>query len=119
MKKRLLTALDLAGWGLHWFGQGTKLGLFTLLAGFFPALVKPAAQLLLDSVEPFAEQSLGIKAATISACVFLILLGIAVFTALLASMLAEHPLRPYKWKWRQQSSSTSESFPGTAADRPA
>ena len=82
-------------WILHWFGQGMKLWLFGAMASIctIPAYLPLA---LLEDIAPDFEE-LGVfgKIGIISAVFFLSATSIAIFTAVLASQLRDHPLRPF------------------------
>lgn len=83
-------------WILHWLGQGLKLCLFMLIASF----AFFAVGLLLAGVEsmtgPFRELLLPMKVLVVAVHVICNAVGLAAFTALLASQLKDHPLRPLK-----------------------
>ena len=87
--------VNTVNWIIHWFGQGLKLGLFATVAtmAWFP-IYFPLGWLD-DWASPFGELSLPGKLAAAAGYVTCYATGIAVFTAVLASQLKDHPLRSF------------------------
>jgi len=89
-------------WLLHWLGQGLKLWLFAALASTCVLPFYLLIGLLDHGSYHFDELPLIGKIGISIRYVACYAIGVAVFTAILASQLKDHPLRPYASKKRTQ-----------------
>lgn len=105
--------LQTIGWIIHWAGQGILLFLFMTLASFWIMLLKPLITLMEVSVGPFAELSTLARIAVVAGYLFFGMIGLAMFTASLASMLKAFPLKPYQGFFRSPTLSDLNSDPTT------
>lgn len=103
--------LQTIGWIIHWAGQGILLSLFMTLASFWIMLLKPLITLMEVSVGPFAELSTLARIAVVAGYLFFGMIGLAMFTASLASMLKAFPLKPYQGFFRSPTLSGLNSDP--------
>ena len=107
--------LQTIGWIIHWAGQGILLSLFMTLASFWIMLLQPLIILMEVSVGPFEELSSLATIAVAAGYLFLGMIGLAIFTASLASMLKAFPLKPYQgcFKSATLSDLNSDSTPNS------
>ena len=82
-------------WFLHWLGQGLKLWLFAALASICVTPIYLPLGLLEDGAYHFDELGLLGKTGIVAGYIICYAIGIAVFTAVLASQLKDHPLRSF------------------------
>ena len=82
-------------WILHWLGQGLKLWLFAALASICVVPIYLPLGLLEDGAIHFNELILIGKVGIVAGYIVCYAIGIAVFTAVLASQLKDHPLRSF------------------------
>ena len=80
-------------WLFHWFGQGLKLGMFSTLAYLCVVPLYLPLTLLERPLNEFDQLSFIGKFGTVAGCAVCVASGIAVFTAVLASQLKNHPLK--------------------------
>lgn len=84
------------GWLLHWIGQGLKLWLFALIASICLIPIYLPLGLLENGAYRFSELGIPGKVGVVTGYLLCYGLGLAVFTAILASQLKDHPLRPFQ-----------------------
>ena len=88
--------INVLRWLLHWFGQGLKLWLFAALASICTVPLYLPLGLLEDGAYEFSELGTLSKIGVVAGYILCYAVGLAVFTAVLASQLSDHPLRPFK-----------------------
>lgn len=81
-------------WILHWFGQGLKLLLFAFLAAVFTIPFSLAAGLV-EFLAGLPDAAWAGRVITVTGIGILFVLATAVFAAIFASQLRDHPLRPF------------------------
>ena len=89
-------------WIIHWFGQGLKLWMFAFLGYMLAFPITLLLQLFDVSPDRLGEMSLVGKIGVWAGFVTVSAVGIAVFTAVLASQLDSNPLRSPKRKKRKK-----------------
>ncbi|GEP44486.1 hypothetical protein [Brevifollis gellanilyticus] len=82
-------------WLLHWTGQGLKLWMFATLASICVAPFGFLLQMLEMTVDPFEKLGPVGKAGAVAGYALGFTVTLAVFTAILASLMKDHPLRPF------------------------
>ncbi len=83
------------GWLFHWLGQGLKLWLFAVVAALCLLPLYIPLGLLERGSDHFGTLGLIAKISLVLGYILCYAVGIAVFTAILASQLKDHPLRPF------------------------
>jgi len=89
-------------WILHWVGQGLKLWLFAAMASICTMPASLPLAFLEDANPDFEGVGPLPKAGYLAGTIFLVALSIAIFTAVLASQLRDHPLQPFAPKRRRK-----------------
>lgn len=87
--------INMSRWILHWLGQGLKLWLFAVLASVCVLPIYLPLGLLEDAACYFDEFTLLGKSVVLAGRIVCYAIAIAVFTAVLASQLKDHPLRAF------------------------
>lgn len=82
-------------WILHWLGQGLKLWLFTTVSSICLIPLYLPLGLLEKGASHFDELGLPGRIGIVVGCILCYAIMIAVFTAILARLLKDHPLRPF------------------------
>lgn len=82
-------------WLIHWTGQGLKLWFFATVASLFLLPLYLPLELLDNVTLDFGQLGWLAKILAGAGYIACFALGIAVFTAVLASQLRDHPLRPF------------------------
>jgi hypothetical protein len=82
-------------WILHWLGQGLKLWLFAAVASICVVPIYLPLGLLKGGAYHFDDLFLLSKIGIVAGYIVCYAISIAVFTAVLASQLKEHPLRSF------------------------
>ena len=82
-------------WVLHWVSQGLKLWLFGAMASLCTIPVSLPLAFLEDATPDFSALGMIGKISYIVATIFFLAMSIAIFTAVLASQLRDHPLQPF------------------------
>ena len=82
-------------WMKHWFVQGLKLWLFAGLASIFVMPVAFVLALVNEMTQGLANPDLLVQVGVILLQGVGFVVGLALFTAILASQLKEHPLLPF------------------------
>ena len=82
-------------WILHWFGQGLKLWIFAFIATLCLLPIKLPLGPLEEAADHSDELGLFGKIGTVAGHIACFVVGIAVFTAVLASQLKDTPLRSF------------------------
>ena len=79
-------------WLFHWIGQGAKLWLFSVMASL---CTLPAYFVAALAGEHLPDGGPGESVAIVIG-IFCFFVGLAIFTAVLASQLQDNPLKPFK-----------------------
>ncbi len=90
-------------WLLHWIGQGLKLWYFSALASFCLIPLYLPLRLLGDGADHFDEIGTLSTIGVVVGYIMCYAVGLAIFTAVLASQLSDHPLRPFKRSRKSES----------------
>ena len=92
-------------WILHWLGQGLKLWLFATVASICLVPLYLPLGLLEDGIRHFDDLAPLGKFGVVAGQIVCFAVGIAVFTAILASQLKDHPLRPFTARKKHEGAS--------------
>ena len=98
-------------WILHWLGQGLKLWLFAVLASICVLPIYLPLGLLDDGADHFDDLFLLSKIGIVAGYTFCYAISIAVFTAVLASQLKDHPLRSFTPSTGRKNKSSDKNKP--------
>lgn len=80
-------------WIWHWFGQGLKLTIFAMRASICLLPIYLVLELLKDGASQFGELWILSKIGIIAGYIVCYVVGLAVFTAVLAHQLRDDPFR--------------------------
>lgn len=97
-------------WVIHWLGQGLKLWLFATIASLCMVPLYWPLGLLESWTRRFEELGLFGKSIVVLGHLVCYSVGLAVFTAVLASQLKDQPLRPFVPREKPVSGSRRQSL---------